>query len=96
MNIGHAANACNREFKKQVYPKLLIPMTFPFFLGLGEGPHKINAATTIAIPTLANTATLSTSMLSELYIRRGLEFSHDTGKANLRDYTSNPRNERVN
>lgn len=29
INIGHAAKACKREFKKQVYPKLLIPMTFP-------------------------------------------------------------------
>lgn len=29
MKTGHAAKACRREFKKQVYPKLLIPITFP-------------------------------------------------------------------
>lgn len=37
-------------------------ITVPFFLGLGDGPHKTNAATAMANPTLANTAIFSTSI----------------------------------
>lgn len=39
--------------------------TIPFFLGLGDGPHKTNIAIAIANPILANTATFSTSIFSK-------------------------------
>lgn len=29
MKAGHAASDCSKEFKKQVYPKFLIPITSP-------------------------------------------------------------------
>jgi len=41
--------------------------SWPFFLGLGEGPHRTNRPTAMAKPTPANIAILSTSIIRIKY-----------------------------